>query len=114
MNKNKNYVRGRAFEYNIATLMRRKGYFVVRAAGSHGVSDLVAMKKGEKPLLIQCKSGATTGLSAEEHNALLNTAISSGGVPILAFKPEKGPIMFFLLTGISKKRGENEKEIKRK
>lgn len=114
MNKNKNYVRGRAFEYKIATLMRRKGYFVIRAAGSHGVSDLVAMKKGEKPLLMQCKIGASIGLNADEHNALLNTAISSGGVPILAVKPEKGPIAFFILTGISKKRGENEKEIKLK
>jgi Holliday junction resolvase len=112
MNKNKNYVRGRAFEYKIATFMRRKGYFVIRAAGSHGVSDLVAMKKGEKPLLIQCKTGVTQGLTADEHNALLNTAISSGGVPILAFKPEKGPIVFFVLIGISRKRGENEKEIK--
>lgn len=114
MNKNKNYVRGRAFEYNIATLMRRKGYFVIRSAGSHGVSDLVAMKKGENPLLIQCKSGVSLGLNVDEHNALLNTAIASGGVPILAFKPEKGPIVFSILTGISVKHGENEKEIKLK
>jgi len=50
------YVKGRRYEYYVASLYSQKGYFVRRIAGSKGPFDLVAIhpEKGEI-LLIQVK-----------------------------------------------------------
>jgi len=48
------YVKGRRFENYVREKLERKGYLVVRSAGSKGLFDLVALKKGEI-LLIQCR-----------------------------------------------------------
>jgi Holliday junction resolvase len=39
---NPRYRAGRALEYLIKDKLEKQGYFVIRAAGSHGVADLVA------------------------------------------------------------------------
>lgn len=44
---NRSYGRGRALEYLIKDKLEAQGYFVVRAAGSHGVADLVAIRHKE-------------------------------------------------------------------
>lgn len=63
---NKNYNRGRAFEYRVKKHLEGKGYFVVRSAGSKGAFDLVAITTGADEdweeyevwvILIQCKYG---------------------------------------------------------
>jgi len=41
---NKRYTRGRNFEYLIMDLLRKRGYFCVRSAGSKGPVDIVAIK----------------------------------------------------------------------
>jgi len=51
------YSKGTRYEYEIKHYLESKGWFVIRAAGSHGKADLAAIKKGESPLLIQCKNG---------------------------------------------------------
>lgn len=63
---NKNYVKGRAFEYQIKKLYDKKGFMVFRTAGSHSPADLIAFPKivdwfrnkefGYVPILIQCKN----------------------------------------------------------
>ena len=63
---NKNYVKGRAFEYQIKKLFEKKGFMVFRTAGSHSPADLIAFTKledwfrnkelGYVPILIQCKN----------------------------------------------------------
>lgn len=41
---NRNYVRGRSYEYKIAKKLRAEGWEVLRTAGSHGAFDLIAIK----------------------------------------------------------------------
>ncbi len=53
---NKNYVKGRKYEYDIVHLMRDKGYLAFRSAGSHSPVDVVAIDGKNKIIkLIQCK-----------------------------------------------------------
>ena len=53
---NKNYRSGRRIEYNIMNDLKKKGWAVVRSAGSHGRWDLTALNpKSGRQLLIQCK-----------------------------------------------------------
>lgn len=58
-----NYTKGRAYEYTTMELWRSKGYSVIRAAGSHGLYDLIAFKLDRKPELIQCKVVKTESLA---------------------------------------------------
>ena len=51
---NKNYVRGRNFEYEIKKILTEKGYFCVRSASSKTCSDLICLNDKEV-LLIQAK-----------------------------------------------------------
>lgn len=54
------YERGRSFEYRVKKHYERKGYFVMRSAGSHGPADLIALKchaPAADVILIQCKAG---------------------------------------------------------
>jgi hypothetical protein len=41
---NRNYLRGRAKEYQLKSDLEKKGYIVFRTAGSHGLADLIAVK----------------------------------------------------------------------
>ena len=111
MSKNKNYVQGRAFEYKVVTIFRRKGYFVVRSAGSHGVADLVAHKKGKVPLFIQCKAGSG-GISREEQNELFQTASESDAIAVVATKENRKPTVFKHILGFSVIRGDAEQVVK--
>lgn len=55
MSPNKNYTAGRAFEYKRKKYWTEQGYDVIRASGSHGPYDLVALRAGTPTLAIQCK-----------------------------------------------------------
>ncbi|OYT30423.1 MAG: hypothetical protein B6U95_00355 [Thermofilum sp. ex4484_82] len=76
------YIKGRMFEYKVKKLLEKKGYFVVRSAGSH-FPDLVALKKGEI-FLVECKRHDR--IKKEEIKALIDLAEKVGGIPILAYK----------------------------
>lgn len=52
---NKNYLRGRAYEYKAKKYLEEQGYTVVRTAGSHGPWDLIAIRGEEKVRCIQIK-----------------------------------------------------------
>jgi Holliday junction resolvase len=108
---NAKYIKGRALEYRIATFFKRKGYFIIRAAGSHGVADLVAVKKNKKPLFIQVKAGTGT-VDKDEHNALLGAALDAGAIPVIAYHPDRKPIEYRVLTGIAMKTGNEERIVK--
>jgi len=53
---NQNYVKGRNFEYRIMDFLRKRGYFCMRAYGSRGAFDIIAVPptKGST-LLVQAK-----------------------------------------------------------
>ena len=53
---NRNYKRGRAFEYYIVDVLRGLGCYAVRSAGSHSLFDVIGVYGGQV-FLIQCKTG---------------------------------------------------------
>ena len=111
MRGNKNYLVGRNFEYKLATFFRRKGFFVVRSAGSHGVADLVAHKKGGKPLFIQAKAGKG-GITVKEQNELFKIAFEADAIPIVALKEGRTPIVYKRIIKISVVKGDAERIVK--
>ena len=105
------YEKGAGFERKIATILRRKGYFVTRSAGSFSIADLTALKKGQKPLIIQCKAG-TAIVNEEDRDNLFLTAKRSGAIAITACKEDYKPIVFKQITGISIRKGDAERVVK--
>jgi hypothetical protein len=95
-----NYQRGRAFEYRVRdALLKRGAVYVMRAAQSKGKVDLLALwpvkehlkafVKGfcdaeavTSPWLVQCKRDGR--LSAAEAAELIQIAVETGSVPMLA------------------------------
>lgn len=67
MSPNKNYVQGRNFEYKRRKHYEHEKYHVIRASGSHGKFDLIALDGARPTLAIQCKRVTTEG----EADALL-------------------------------------------
>lgn len=79
---NKNYVKGRAFEYKVKEVYQQAGYLVFRTAGSHSPADLIAFPPLSKivewqPLLIQCKTGKSP-MSKTEIKELMTVAVNYG------------------------------------
>jgi Holliday junction resolvase len=52
------YRKGRELEYHVAAMLRRGGYTVTRAAGSHSTCDLIAYDQ-ENCIHVQVKARAT-------------------------------------------------------
>jgi hypothetical protein len=51
---NRNYTRGRRLEWQVKKDLEKSGYSVIRASGSHGFADLIAVSHGWIRF-IQCK-----------------------------------------------------------
>jgi len=86
-----NRQRGDYFERQVKAALQLAGWFVIRAAGSHGIADLVALREGRKPLLVSCKLNGRIGPA--ERADLLEAARSAGGRAILATRPRRGRIL---------------------
>ena len=89
---NRHYVKGRSFEYKVRNYLLDRGYWVIRAAGSKGCADLVALAPAHythRILLVSCK---TTGIVPSiEKNELYTTAVRVDALPIIAEpQPLKG------------------------
>ena len=59
MAKNLNYQAGRRLEYGRKKHWAKRGFEVIRTAGSHGSYDLIGLRSNEVPLLVQCKRTAS-------------------------------------------------------
>jgi len=99
-----NYTRGRGLEYACRTVLERHGFWVIRAAGSKGVADLVASKRSPAGdavlLLVQCKLGGG-GIDRGEWNTLVETAYEAGGMPVLAWRAApRARLTWHELTGL--------------
>lgn len=95
---NPNYRRGRSFEHRVKARLEKLGYFVVRAAGSKGVADLVAVSP-EHTLLVQCTTSEESK-SQEYRRNFLNVALECGGVPVLVWKEyDYGKLHWLRLDG---------------
>jgi Holliday junction resolvase len=88
---NKKYQAGYRFELSTKKKWEEKGFYVIRAAGSHGKADLVAIKinppKYTEVYLIQCKTKGKISLQDRKELALL--ADSLGAVGVLSYKDER-------------------------
>lgn|SRR5215216_243486 len=96
-----NYRNGRAYEYLIRDALEADGYSCIRAAGSKGKADLIALKPGEI-LLVQVKR-TNPQLTPLERAGLLELARITGGRPIVAYKPSRKPVIYRELTGLGPK-----------
>jgi Holliday junction resolvase len=69
-------------------LYEKDGWHVTKAGGSLGAADLVALKAGERPQLIQVKAtakGPFHSFGPRERGELLEVAKAAGAVPVLAW-----------------------------
>lgn len=74
-----NYRNGAELERAAKHLLEDNGYFVVKAGGSKGAADLVALKPGEI-LLVQCKTDGY--LRPGERLALVELAADLAAIPL--------------------------------
>jgi Holliday junction resolvase len=91
------YARGATKERRLAERLTVAGWVVYRAAGSHGLADLVALRKGFVPMLIQVKSDASHPFAhfgrAERHELMVEARLA-GAIAVLAWMPPRRPIEF--------------------
>jgi Holliday junction resolvase len=85
---NSNRRRGDYFERRARSALEADGWWVIRAAGSFGVADLVALRKGYTPRLISCK--VTHHLPRKQATALADAAEQAGAWAILAWSARPG------------------------
>lgn len=86
------YARGAERERELAKRWRQDGWFVTRSAGSHSPADLVCLKRGERPALLQLKTGQRRWPSKDERVALLLAAERADADPVIVFwQPRKEP-----------------------
>lgn len=97
--------RGANFERRVALILAGLGWYVTRAAGSHGVADLVGIGP-QDVLFVQAKLGGPGRCSPRDWNALYELAIRYGGTPLLAHKPARGRVEFLRLTDLKRDRGK--------
>ena len=74
---NRNYNRGRQYEYNAISALKKDGWLASRSAASHGAVDVFAAKDG-KVLLLQVKSGKARA-TKEELEELVKWGKSANG-----------------------------------
>ena len=81
------YQKGSTFERELKKKLENRGFAVIRSAGSHGV-DLVAGKKGKKPIVIECKSTSKDKyyIPNEDVEKLLEFSETFDGIPYIALK----------------------------
>lgn len=96
---NKNYQKGRNFEYRVKGYLEKMGYYVVRSFASKGVFDLVAVPPASctrrwkcEPLLIQCKY--RDYVPPNEMTILLATAKRYRAISMIATRDARGHILF--------------------
>lgn len=84
--------RGPRREHQVANVLRREGWVVYRSSGSHGNADLVAMRAGFPPMLVQVKSSVRPfeHFRPAERLALAHEAIAAGAVAHLCHWPANG------------------------
>lgn len=75
------YQRGDYREKQAKAVLEEFGYTVWQARGSHGVADLIALRRESRPLLVQVKTGST--VEHYEWNKLYRLADELGATPLV-------------------------------
>lgn len=98
-----NRERGDYLERQTARALRQYGWIVVRAGGSLGCADLVAIRVGKKALLIQCKvlgkGREMPRVDPAERAALYEAAQQAGARAIIATRYSGGHVALLELPG---------------
>ncbi len=87
--------RGHNRERQVRRLLEDDDWFVTRAAGSLGDVDLVALKAGKLPMLIEVKStagGPYERFGPKDRADLLFAAELAGAIAVLAWWPPRGEL----------------------
>jgi Holliday junction resolvase len=90
--------RGHDRERQVRRLLENDDYFVARACGSLGDVDLVALRAGSRPLLIEVKStaaGPFHSFGPKDRIDLLFAAELAGADAILCWWPPRGKPTWF-------------------
>lgn len=77
--------------------LEAEGFWVVKAGGSLGEADLVALKAGQKGLMIEVKStsaGPYHSFGPEKREALFDAAEKAGLDPYLVYWPPRKEMKF--------------------
>jgi len=82
------YESGRRFEWAVKRVLEREGWFVVRSAGSHSPADLVALRNGHPPLVVQCRKDGRLG--RDDFQTLQALAVRTGSRAVLAKRNGRG------------------------
>lgn len=92
---NKNYRRGRKFEYEIKNHLEEKGFLTFRTAGSHGIADIIGVSNNDV-LLVQCKYGQkpTKSERMEMYSAEWNVT-GNNIIVLLAYREPYKKIQWF-------------------
>lgn len=91
-------LRGINRERQVAAQMAESGWWVMRAAGSKGVADLVCLHQGRTPMMLEIKSttaGPFSGFGPAEREALLDAAALAGASCFLVWWPRHGKAEWF-------------------
>lgn len=99
-----NYTRGRALEHRIKKKFLEKGFFVIRAAQSKGLADLVCVRH-DMVIFIQCKLGGVIG--PEEWNLFYDQCLRVEAEPVIALSKERKTRILKILE--HKKPGEKKR-----
>lgn len=84
---------GHARERQVRERLQEDGWVVVRAAGSLGVADLVALKAGMTPMVIEVKStaaGPYKHFGPVDRAMLISAALQAGAEAWLCWWPPRG------------------------
>jgi Holliday junction resolvase len=87
--------RGHNRERAVKLLLEQDDWVVIRTAGSLGVADLVALKAGKQPRLIEVKStagGPYERFSPKDRADLIFAAFMAGAAAELAWWPPRGKL----------------------
>jgi len=79
-----NYRKGYSFERRVKRTLERKGYFVVRSAGSK-FPDLIALDKSGKAYVIECKVNRRS-FTRQELNDLKALAEKYKCIPLIFYR----------------------------
>lgn len=85
-----NRQRGDYFERQTRAALEARGYFLIRAAGSHGTADLVALKRDATPLLVSCKLHGA--IPRPDRQRLLDVAHDAGARGVVARRDRPGHV----------------------
>lgn len=88
--------RGIQRERDVRRVLESEGWWTARAAGSFGDADVIALKGGARPQMIEVKSTTTpfAHFGPADRAELLDAADRAGADAFLAYWPKGGKLKF--------------------